>query len=217
MTARQIFWLRSSFAFLLFVFLGYVVRFYPQNLVTFDSQIQTFVRGSLPEFLTAFFKTVTVLGNPEVQIGLVVVLFLFFYLIKGWKIEGFYQVFNGLMAGLLILVLKNLYQRPRPSLEHLVHAGGYSFPSGHSLGAMLIFGTVMIVLRQRFKGRSWLPLVQLALAGLIILIGLSRIYLGVHYPSDVLAGFALGYGLLNLTYPIYDQKRFEWRFQGKQV
>ena len=51
---------------------------------------------------------------------------------------------------------------------------------------------------------------------MIALVGLSRIYVGVHYPTDVLAGFTLAFGLLNVIYPTYDRIRFEWRFQSKQ-
>lgn len=209
------YWTRASFAFLAFVFLGYVVKFYPEQLVGFDSSIQETVRGNLSPALTQFFNHLTIIGNPEVQIGLVVVTVLVLFGVK-WKAEALWLAVNGSLAGLLIVGLKAIYVRPRPSLTHLVEAGGFSFPSGHSLGSMLIFGTILVIICQRVKKAPvrWALLAILSL--LIGLIGLSRIYLGVHYPTDVLAGFVLGFGILNLGFPSYDKKRFEWRFQSKQ-
>ena len=122
----------------------------------------------------------------------------------------------GLIDVLLVLSLKNLYQRPRPSIRHLVTETGYSFPSAHSLVLMLIVGSMIIIAHQRISRKSVRYLVEFLLGLAIFLIGLSRIYLGVHYPTDVIASFILGYGVLNLVYPFYDELRFEWRFKNKQ-
>lgn len=209
------YWIRASFAFLIFVFIGYTVKFYPQHLVDFDSPVQAAIRGNLPSVLTSFFKGITIIGNPEVQIWLVLATVLVLFLLK-WKAEAIWLTVNSVMAGLLIVSLKAVYERPRPSLSHLVEAGGYSFPSGHALGSMLILGTLLVIVTQRLKTGLLGRLLQFILASAIILVGLSRIYLGVHYPTDVLAGFILGFALLSLSYPTYCHKRFEWRFQSKQ-
>ncbi|MCC9726261.1 phosphatase PAP2 family protein, partial [Streptococcus agalactiae] len=91
----------------------------------------------------------------------------------------------------------------RPTLTHLVFAGGYSFPSGHSMGTFMIFGSIIILLQYYMPKSIWNLLCQGTLGLLIFLIGLSRIYLGVHFPTDVLAGFILAYGILNLTAYIF--------------
>lgn len=215
MKHRQVYWTRASFGLLLFVFIGYVVKFYPQQLVAFDTALQVAIRGDLPDILTALYRGITMIGNPEVQAVTVPLLGVVFVL-KKWKSEAIWLAVNGILAGVLILALKPIYARPRPSIQHLVEAGGVSFPSGHSLGAMLIIGTLIIIVYQRLREGMTRQLVLLSLGLLITLIGLSRIYLGVHYPSDVLSGFLLGYSVLNIGFPIYDQKRFEWRFQSKQ-
>ena len=202
----------ASFALLLFVALGYMVKFYPEALTGFDSNIQTWVRGGLPAGLTRFFKTITMLGNTPVQAIIAIVAVIWLYL-RQYKSEAIFVGASGLLASILIVSLKYIYQRQRPSITHLVHASGYSFPSGHSLG---ILGAIAIVLAQRLEKKES-KIVVYAINGLLIfLVGLSRIYVGVHYPTDVLAGFTLAFALLNAIYPTYDRIRFEWRFQSKQ-
>ncbi len=158
---------------------------------------------------------ITVLGNVLTQLIVVVFAFVILQALK-WKAESYYVLIAGLGASVLIVSLKLIYQRVRPTIEHLVFAGGYSFPSGHSMGSMLIYGSLIVIAHQRIKQPFLRLVVQWLLGSLIVLIGLSRIYLGVHYPSDVLAGFILGFGVLELVYPFYDRKRFEWRFHGEQ-
>ena len=205
----------ASFALLLFVALGYMVKFYPEALTGFDSNIQTWVRGGLPAGLTRFFKTITMLGNTPVQAIIAIVAVIWLYL-RQYKAEAIFVGASGLLASILIVSLKYIYQRQRPSITHLVHASGYSFPSGHSLGTFMILGAIAIVLAQRLEKKES-KIVVYAITGLLIfLVGLSRIYVGVHYLTDVLAGFTLAFGLLNAIYPTYDRIRFEWRFQSKQ-
>ncbi|WP_221913665.1 phosphatase PAP2 family protein [Streptococcus halichoeri] len=215
MKNKQKHFLIASFAFLLFVMIGYAIRFYPATLTGYDQTIQAMVRGNLPDNMTRFFMLITVLGNVLTQLIVVVFAFVILQALK-WKAESYYVLIAGLGASVLIISLKLIYQRVRPTIEHLVFAGGYSFPSGHSMGSMLIYGSLIVIAHQRIKQPFLRLVVQWLLGSLIVLIGLSRIYLGVHYPSDVLAGFILGFGVLELVYPFYDRKRFEWRFHGEQ-
>lgn len=215
MKNKQDYFIKSSFAFLFFVMLGYTVRYYPTSLVTVDDTIQNLIRGSLPSHLTQFFKIVTVLGNVFSQM-ILVTFFAIFFVYKKWKVEALFLITNGLVSGLVVMLFKLIYQRLRPSLEHIVYAGGFSFPSGHALGSMMIYGALLIIFLGRIKSQQWKYLISFVMIAIIILIGLSRIYLGVHYPTDVLGGFICGFGFLNLFYPYYQEKRFKWRFQSKQ-
>ena len=192
----------ASFALLLFVALGYMVKFYPEALTGFDSNIQTWVRGDLPAGLTRFFKTITILGNTPVQAIIAIVAVIWLYL-RQYKSEAIFVGTSGVLASIMIVSLKYIYQRPRPLITHLVHASGYSFPSGHSLGTFMILGAIAIVLIQRLEKKE-------------SQVAVFAIYVGVHFPTDVLAGFTLAFGLLNVIYPTYDRIRFEWRFQSKQ-
>lgn len=97
-------------------------------------------------------------------------------------------------GALLTQALKAVFQRARPTdIEHLGSAHGYSFPSGHAMGAVLLFGSLAYVVYFTIDHSRRLRLLAVALCVLMILcIGTSRVYLGVHYLSDVLAGFAAG-------------------------
>lgn len=93
----------------------------------------------------------------------------------------------------LNLIIKNLIQRARPSWEHWVVESGYSFPSGHSMASIAFYGMLGYLLWLHRKERGRPAAYILVLTGLLILaIGLSRIYLGVHYATDVIAGFCAG-------------------------
>ena len=99
---------------------------------------------------------------------------------------------------LLYSSLKLIFQRPRPDLPHLVPAGGYSFPSGHATATAALFFTLALVYCRHSGSRSGRVLVLSIAALLALLVGISRVYLGVHYPSDVVAGWAAG-GLLAIV------------------
>ena len=215
MKNKQSHFLKCSFALLLFMILGYIVKFYPEKLVGIDQPIQAAIRGDLPAYLTAFFTRVTVLMNTPVVASWVGVIVLFFVW-KKWYMEALLLTGSLLTTGLLVVILKHIYLRPRPSLQHLVQEGGYSFPSGHSLAATLVFGSLIIVVGQRMTSQVGKVLAQIALFLCVLTIVVSRVYVGVHYPTDVTGSMLLGFGLLQMVFPYYDRLRFEWRFKSKQ-
>ncbi|UTX65002.1 phosphatase PAP2 family protein [Streptococcus constellatus] len=215
MKNKQTFLTKGSFALLLFVILGYVVKFHPNYLKDFDSLIQITLRGDLPHTLTFFFSSVTSLINTPVIMTWVAVLAGFF-LYKKWWSEAILLIGNLALTGLLVAFLKNIYQRSRPAIQHLVEEGGFSFPSGHALASTLIFGTLLIIVSQRIKSVQTKRILQSLMIVMIFIIMTSRVYLGVHYPTDVLGSFLLGLGILHVEFPYYDKLRFQWRFKGKQ-
>ncbi|MEX2804444.1 phosphatase PAP2 family protein [Streptococcus sp. H31] len=217
MKNKQTYLMLASFALLLFMALGYLVRFYPETLAELDAAVQTGLRGDLPHFLTVYFKTVTVVGNPSILIAGTVLCALFFALVKKWRTEACFLAGNLLLILIFSTAFKYLYQRPRPDLLYLIEKPmGPSFPSWHAASTCLILGALMIIAAQRLKN-TWLKYgLELFLALLLISVGLSRIYLGVHYPSDIVGGWLLAAALLAFLYPFYEQRRFIWRFQSKQ-
>ncbi|MGQ3480036.1 phosphatase PAP2 family protein [Paenibacillus sp. TY11] len=100
-------------------------------------------------------------------------------------------------------LIKEVLQRERPSLQHLVEAGGYSFPSGHAMISMGFYGMIFAIwaIERKINNRAFfLPCVLGAL--LILLIGLSRVYLGVHFPTDIVGGYVAGIIWLVFTVPV---------------
>ncbi|NQV41686.1 MAG: phosphatase PAP2 family protein [Candidatus Marinimicrobia bacterium] len=133
------------------------------------------------EWLTPIMKTFTFLGDEE--------FFLLFLPMAYWlwrkEIMGRVGMVL-LFTFVLNAVIKSIFQIPRPDvIEHLVHADDWSFPSGHSQGAMVLWGWLAYELKDK-RG-------YLVAAILIAGVGFSRIYLGVHYPIDVLGGFLIGF------------------------
>lgn len=215
MKDKQTFMMKGSFALLLFMIIGYIVKFYPEMLVSFDQPIQTAIRGDLPETLTLLFRAITHLIDIPVIISWVLIVAFVFYR-KQWKMESYLMLGNLTLAGILIVTFKNIYQRPRPEILHLVEEKGFSFPSGHSLAVTIMVGTLIVILSQRIKNTVWRKIVQILLSLYIVSVLVSRIYLGVHYPSDVIASLCVGLGVLFMEFPFYDKLRFQWRFTGKQ-
>lgn len=191
---------RGIFALLLFLCLAAGVLFASANLTALDSNIQTVVRGDLPALATAFFSNITLLFNTSIVVGWVLVLVVFL-VAKKKKRSALYLAGNLATSGLLIVVLKNIFQRPRPAIQHLVEEHGFSFPSGHSLAATLVCGSLIVLVGLAVKNATARQMIQFLLGLLVVIILISRVYVGVHYPSDVLAGFFLGLGIFHLEYP----------------
>jgi len=103
---------------------------------------------------------------------------------------------NLAISTLLNQILKYIIQRPRPTEFRIIDESGYSFPSGHSMVSAAFYGFLIYLIYKNVKNKyiKWGLITSLAL--LIILIGTSRIYLGVHYTSDVLAGFLIAISYL---------------------
>ena len=215
MKDKQTYLMKGSFALLLFVILGYIVKFYPNMLIGFDQPIQTAIRGDLPASLTVLCRTITHLIDIPVIITWVLIVAFIFYR-KQWKMESYLMLGNLTLAGILIVTFKNIYQRPRPDIVHLLEEKGFSFPSGHSLAVTIMVGTLIVILSQRIKNTTWRKVVQIGLGIYLVSVLVSRIYLGVHYPSDVIASLCVGLGVLFMEFPFYDKLRFQWRFKGKQ-
>lgn len=101
-------------------------------------------------------------------------------------------------------LVKFFFRRPRPThVDHLIVQGGYSFPSGHAMGSIITYGALLFLIIRASK--SWKPVIiaSLTLIPLIGLIGISRVYLGVHYPSDIIGGYSLGLAVLSLSIGLY--------------
>ncbi|HZD93012.1 MAG TPA: phosphatase PAP2 family protein [Candidatus Sulfotelmatobacter sp.] len=152
-----------------------------------DDAVRTWVHHFASGRMTTFMNAVSLLGYNILIVELVIVFIVFAKL--RWRRAAVWLAIT--MAGslLLDLALKYAYQRPRPVAFFGVAPGSYSFPSGHALCSLCFYGILAGLLSARIQSLLWRIVVWAAAALLIITIGVSRIYLGVHYPSDVLAGY----------------------------
>lgn len=141
----------------------------------------------MSNIVTIISKIITNFGGAICLILLSLILLI---VIKNKKI-GLVIVGNLLIATVLNLLLKNILQRPRPINYRLIDESGYSFPSGHSMVSMAFYGFIIYLIHKYIKNK-YIKYISITLLSILILfIGISRIYLGVHYTSDVLAGLLI--------------------------
>ncbi len=146
----------------------------------------------ISDFVTPIAKFITNFGGAIFLIVLTIVLFI---VIKNKKIGA--SIFSNLViVTILNQLLKGILQRPRPTEYRIIEETGYSFPSGHSMISMAFYGYLIYLIYKYVKNKyiKWISIVVLSL--LICAIGISRIYLGVHYTSDVLGGFLISISYL---------------------
>ena len=137
-------------------------------------------------------KIVTFFGGATCLIGLTIILFI---IIKNKKI-GFLIGINLITITILNQLFKFILQRPRPTEYRIINETGYSFPSGHSMISMAFYGFLIYLIYKYVKNKKLKYISITLISILIIFIGISRIYLGVHYTSDVLGGFLLSISYL---------------------
>ena len=146
----------------------------------------------ISDFTTPIAKFVTNLGGAIFIIALAIVLFI---VIKNKKV-GISIFTNLAIITILNQLLKRILQRPRPTEYRIIEETGYSFPSGHSMISMAFYGYLIYLIYKYIENKyvKWILISLLSI--LICMIGVSRIYLGVHYTSDVLGGFLIAISYL---------------------
>lgn len=163
-----------------------------RELSIFDSFIINLVLVNESQLMDSLMIFITELGSVWIFTVMTIfaVLWLWFKAKDRWTALFFVIAVAG--GGLLNSLLKGFYGRERPSINEAIDATGFSFPSGHAMGSLIFYGFVMF-LTIRGRQKEWLKwTISISLGVLIMLIGLSRIYLGAHFPSDVAAGFIAG-------------------------
>ncbi|MGO9621818.1 MAG: phosphatase PAP2 family protein [Desulfobaccales bacterium] len=167
------------------------------SLYYLDFKMQRLVEVIVNPTLTTFMTHITFLATRTVTWGLAGLVIVILLLIKEWW-TIISLLISILLSERLISFLKNFFHRSRP-LPQIVSTQGYSFPSGHSFEAMLVYG-FMIYLTWKFIRNNWLrSLIFILCTGLILLIGFSRIYLNVHWLTDVLGGYSAAFSWLMIN------------------
>lgn len=172
-------------ALLLFAWLGSEVL--DGDTQRFDRVIREWMHAYAFPGMTRAMNVISLLGYDVLIVELVIALAIFAKL-RWWRAALWLTV---AMAGSLVLdlALKYIYHRTRPTAYFGMAPHSYSFPSGHALCSFCFYGVLAGLLSARTKPLGWRLIIWIAAAALVTAIGLSRIYLGVHYPSDVIAGY----------------------------
>lgn len=200
------------------VFLVLALLISRQQIADFDDYVTELVSRLYDPTTTAMMKVFTTIGSTLYV--MIIGLFIIFLLITiGYRRELIFFIGVIACSGILNLLLKSIFHRARPNIHRIVEASGYSFPSGHSMSAFTLYGVTIYFLWKHAR-HAWLR-VTFVLVGavLILMIGISRIYLGVHYPSDVAGGYVMGAAWLAASIGSYErflEKRWRSRKFGRQ-
>jgi undecaprenyl-diphosphatase len=162
------------------------------ELGPFDDAVTEYVISFRQDSLTRFFEFMTHVGDRYAYIVISVALGAYFF-IRHKSLKFIAQTVLVLMLSTFSnVVIKKFVNRARPTLEHLVTVNTLSYPSGHSMSAMAFYGFLIYLTFQVKMPRIIRAMLIPLLIFIILCVGISRIYLGVHFPSDVAAGFMGG-------------------------
>lgn len=194
-----------NFPFYLLIFIAFVVFVVGMNLFVelseevsgntlrrYDTRVTDYITSFRTPELNKIFQFITDLGDVYAYLVATTIAALFFF----FKLKNKRFIFQLLgvviLSALANIVLKRAFNRARPTLEHLVVVKSLSYPSGHAMSAMAFYGFLTYLIFQ-IKMANWLrAILTVIFVFLILSIGISRIYLGVHFPSDVAGGFIAG-------------------------
>jgi undecaprenyl-diphosphatase len=181
----------SFLALLLFVWLGLQIR--SGAPTPFDIAGRSGLRSLESPAMSAIMWGASVYGAPG-RLSPLVLIAAAVFLVRGWRRGALLVVVTIAGAWLLDIGLKLLFARarPEPFYDYYPAPSSYSFPSGHALFSVCFFGGLAVLLTHRLNNRVAQVTVWLLASVIILLIGSSRVYLGVHYPTDVVGGYAVG-------------------------
>ncbi len=177
------------------------------SIKAFDDYVYGLVKSFINPKVTPVVKILTEFGNYTVMVPIIVL----FYLLNKDKSFNRYFTINLVAVFASNFLIKSIVRRERPIDINLIIENGFSFPSGHSMVSFAFYGFIIYYVYCSHLNRTWKVIIISLLALLIGLIGLSRIYLGVHYASDVFGGFisALIYLIIFIKYIYKREKKIE--------
>lgn len=180
-------YLLAIILFILLVALTKPLGFYG-NILNMDYRVILAINNIIDSRLTALFKFITLFGDWYLPIFIICITFVF---LKN-KSYSIILTINYLLGILLSVTTKLIISRPRPNYSIIPTPDNYSFPSGHTLTSIVFYGMLYYLISQTIKNEILKLTLSIFLTFLLILISFSRIYLGVHYFTDVLGGIILG-------------------------
>jgi undecaprenyl-diphosphatase len=194
----------SIIAVIIFMAIGINIRASEEGIL-FDEKVINYVHSCTTPLGIAIMKKITYFGS--VYFFLPIGILIFFLMMKKKNINGIILLLLSTLGSYgLNFILKNIFIRTRPLKYFLIEQGGYSFPSGHAMVSMTFY-TTMTYLLVKNENRKDIRIILWTINFIIIgLIGFSRIYLGVHWPTDILMGYLIGYMFYNFVTHVFSKK-----------
>lgn len=190
-------------ALICFAYIAYTVSSY--DVLAFDTVIREWAYSLRTPLLNKILIGITYLGNWQTIVALGVVLLSY----PGTRRKiGLPFAVTAASSTIIYKMAKSIFQRPRPDLSvRIIKEGGYSFPSGHSMNCIVIYGILIYLTRRYCKNKKAADFITVLLSLLIVAIGCSRVYVGVHFPTDILGGWSLGIAVLTAAIILIEQIR----------
>ena len=198
---KYIKWIVCVLSLIIFLILGYFVKI--NNDIFIDNVVYDFISKFISDNLTYIVKFITCLGSATTVITITL---LSLIILKNKRIGIFLSLDLIIITGFQY-ILKAIFGRIRPVDINLIEETSYSFPSGHSLTAMAFYGFIIYLIYKSNLKYKKICIVFLSI--LIILIGLSRVYLGVHFITDIIGGFTFALSFL-ITF-VHIMKKFLYK------
>ena len=187
---------------LLFIIITYFI--FSDKINYLDDLVHSYILGIRNDNLTSILLTIT---NISSAYALIVLSILLLIIIKDKKIPLLISL-NLICSYVLNILAKEIFTRPRPEGINLIEESGFSYPSGHSMVSMAYYGFIAYLIYKRQTNKLIKSIIIISLLIVILLVGFSRIYLGVHYLSDVIGGFLLSifYLMIFIKYSKIEKK-----------
>jgi undecaprenyl-diphosphatase len=199
-------------ALIIFTVIAYGVfklQYQQFDFIVFDKVSRLVTPG-----MTGFIRVITFFGNHMFLIPANLALVIYFLFIRKHRWYSIKVPVVAIGGVILMALLKEIFNRPRPLIPLLAPVKGLSFPSGHAMMSVSFYGLLIFLVWENITNRTLKWVLTIFLLLFILLIGFSRIYLRLHYFSDVIAGFAAG--IIWLTLSIWTVRRFE-RFSKRKI
>lgn len=180
-----------SIGILLFLIIGFMIRNNNEGIL-FDNYILNIIHRNHTPLLFVVMKIISFIGSAYFLVPLMLVTIIYTTIKKNYYISKL-LLSSTLGSYLMNFLLKMIFQRGRPLDYFLIEQGGFSYPSGHSMVTMTFYMTLAYIISKVLKKEENKKWVYIFSYTMIILMGISRLYLGVHWPTDVIGGYLIGY------------------------
>ena len=177
---------------------------YDSFLKPLDNTIINFIQGLENPMLTSIYLNTTNIADMKQSTIITAIIVIILFASK-FKREALFLTLTMGTCGIVMSFIKTIFNRPRPNIHRLVELNSLSFPSGHSTSATILYLSLALISVKLMKKNTYTPIL-VAIVGILFIVS-SRIYLGVHYPTDTIAGVSLGSAIVLIYNLIYYSRK----------